>query len=72
MQIYNNMNTKAVERVKVINWTETLRRMDVGSFLMCTIEEKELIAPKAYTFKDRKYAINKVSGTRQYKVTRIN
>lgn len=65
------MNTKSVERVKVVNWTETLRRMNVGSFLLCNIEEKELIGPKAYSFKDRKYAINKIPGTKQYKVTRV-
>lgn len=65
------MTTKAAERVKGINWTETLRRMGVDSFLLCNIEEKLLIGPKAYSFKDRKYAINKVSGTKQYKVTRV-
>lgn len=70
LQIYINMNTKSVERVKVVNWTETLRRMNVGSFLICSIEEKQLVSPKAYTFKDRTFTINKIEGTKQYKVTR--
>ena len=65
------MNTKIAERVKVVNWTETLRRMDIGAFLICSIEEKLLISPKAYTFKDRKYTINKIEGTKQYKVSRV-
>ena len=65
------MNTKEAKRVKLINWTETLRRMSVGSFFTCSIEEKDLIAPKAYSSKDGKYTINKIEGTSNFKVTRV-
>lgn len=65
------MNTKEAKRVIKVNWTETLRQMSVGSFFTCSIEEKDLIIPKAYTLKDAKFAINKIKGTLTYKVTRL-
>lgn len=60
--------------VKTINWTETLRKMPVGSFIECTIEEKDNSAPRASYLKKnegQEYAFKKNPETKMYTITRI-
>lgn len=60
--------------VKTINWTETLRKMSVGSFIECTIEEKDNCAPRASFLKkneSKEYTFKKNPETKMYTIIRI-
>lgn len=67
------MQEVKLKKAKVTNWTETLRSMPAMSFLQCSIEEKDILAPIATNLKRKEgkvYSFKKDRETKRYTVTR--
>lgn len=68
------MHTAKAKRVKIVNWSQTLRNMTVGSELDLTIEEKDSVAVTAIRLKREEglvFSVIKNRETKVYVVTRL-
>jgi len=47
------MNTVKAKKIKKTSWTETIKAMEIGSGLVCTMKERLSAAPRITDFKKK-------------------